>query len=233
MQRRAPLNTTGNGERTPGAAPEQAAVQVRGATRNSALARRKLLDAADLLISRHGFKATSTEQIAGLAGYSQATLFFHFKTKLGILEACLDDALERAIAALPQASSRGTLHLLDALDTAFHDLGLADFFARLLMEQAGNPLIQPVYAAFRAHIRDLIEAELAVETGASPARLTEAAATIQCMLIGVHAAHRVESSVFDRARYRDMLLTVTTMVIDSLHRGGSASVAPFQGLPGT
>lgn len=195
----------------------QASPRTRGVTKNSALARRKLLDAAALLFARQGFRATSAEQIAGLAGYSQSTLFFHFKTKLGVLQACLDEALEQAIGTLPQACARGTLHLVEALDQTYHGRGTSDLFARLMLEQSNNPRIQAVYAAFHGHIRGLIETELAVETGAASARLKEGAGTVLCMMIGIHAEHRVDSHGFDRSQYLAMLLNVTAMVMDSLH----------------
>lgn len=215
------MTTAENAEPGSGHRFAQAPPRTRGVTRNSALARSKLLDAASLLFGRQGFRATSTEQIAEQAGYSQATLFFHFKTKLGVLRACLDEALERAIGALPQASARGALHLVGALDQAFYEHSTADLFTRLMAEQDGNAPIQPVYAAFHAHIRDLIAAELAAETDAPRARLIEAAGAILCMMIGVHAGHRVDSHRFDHSQYRAMLLNVTAMVIDSLRDPGS------------
>lgn len=72
--------------------------RVRGVSKNSAEARRKILESATLIFGRQGFARTKTEDVAEHAGYGQATIFFHFKTKTGLLEACLEDALARAKA---------------------------------------------------------------------------------------------------------------------------------------
>ena len=48
--------------------------------------------AADALVGDPGIDA------AEHAGYGQAAVFFHFKTKAGLLQACLDSALEQAKA---------------------------------------------------------------------------------------------------------------------------------------
>ena len=64
--------------------------RIRGVSKNSAEARRKILDSATLIFGKQGFARTKTEEIAEHAGYGQATVFFHFKTKAGLLEACLD-----------------------------------------------------------------------------------------------------------------------------------------------
>lgn len=196
--------------------------RTRGVTKNSELARRKLLDAAYQLFSRQGFKATSTEQIAGRAGYSQAAIFFHFGTKAGLLNACLEEALERAKESIPMAERQGTISLLGALDDAFDDHDTAELFARMMLEQSRSVVIQPIYAAFHAHIRDLICTELKAETGADADRCATSAATILSMMIGVHAEYRVENSRFDRADYRAMLLGVATLVIASLKSAAAA-----------
>jgi AcrR family transcriptional regulator len=202
--------------------------RVAGVTKNSVLARRKLLEAAYHLFSRQGFKATSAEQIADRAGYSQAAIFFHFKTKAGLLKACLDEALEQAKASLPVAERRGTIHLLGALDSAFDDYTNAELFARLMLEQNHSAVIQPIYAAFHAHVRDLICAELRHDTGAKADRCFLAAGALLSMLIGVHAAYRVEHTLLERQDYRAMLINVTTLVVASLKSDSAAKSGKWQ-----
>lgn len=48
---------------------------------------KKIIDAALELMSERGFHAVSTKEIAAKANVSEMTLFRHFNTKLGILEA--------------------------------------------------------------------------------------------------------------------------------------------------
>jgi AcrR family transcriptional regulator len=209
-----------------------AAVPVRrvaGVTKNSALARRKLLDAAYHLFSRQGFKATSVEQIADRAGYSQAAAFFHFKTKAGLLKACLDEARARAKLSIPVAEQRGTVALVGALDEVFEDDATAELFARMMMEQSDNAAIQPIYAAFHAHIRGLISAELQHDTTADQGRCAQAAGGILSMMIGVHAAHRVENISFDRADYRAMLLDVAELIVASLRSDSASNTIKWRG----
>ena len=77
-------------------------------------------------------------EIADHAGYSQAAIFFHFKTKAGLLEACLEEALARAKANLVPAENSGTIDLIQRLDRAFDNSTTADFFARILVEFGDN-----------------------------------------------------------------------------------------------
>lgn len=56
--------------------------------------RRKALEAAMTLFNKQGFHGTSTQQIADLAGISQATIFKYFKTKDELLDAIFDLAIE-------------------------------------------------------------------------------------------------------------------------------------------
>lgn len=196
--------------------------RVKGVTKNTAEARRKILDAATLMFGRQGFARTGTEQIAEHAGYSQATIFFHFKTKAGLLEACLEDALARASTNLVPADTSGTLQLLERLDRAFDDHPTAEFMARMLAEFGENSTIKPVYAAFHEHVRQLIAAELERDSGVSGQRTYVSAAAILSMMIGIHAEQRLETVRFDRRDFREMLFNVTRLLLHQLGRPDGA-----------
>ncbi len=191
-------------------------------TKNTAEARRKILDAATLMFGRQGFARTGTEQIAEHAGYSQATIFFHFKTKAGLLEACLEDALARASTNLVPADTSGTLQLLERLDRAFDDHPTAEFMARMLAEFGENSTIKPVYAAFHEHIRQLIAAELERDSGVGGQRTYVAGAAILSMMIGIHAEQQLETVRFDRRDFREMLFNVTRLLLHQLGRPDGA-----------
>ena len=190
--------------------------RIRGGSRNPAEARRKLIEAAIALFADKGFVATSTEEVAERAGYGQATVFFHFKTKAGLLEACLDLMLERARSSLTEAGHSGTLELIGRLDAYYAQAPHAEFFARMMSELAGNARFGPVYAAFHEHMRQLIEAELIRETGASAERCAFAAAAIKSMMLGIHAQHRIAPGGYDSVQYGQMLQQVAALIIADL-----------------
>jgi AcrR family transcriptional regulator len=192
--------------------------RIRGVSKNSAEARRKILDSATLIFGKQGFARTKTEEIAEHAGYGQATVFFHFKTKAGLLEACLDEALARAKTNLVPAENSGTIDLIQRLDRAFDNSTTADLFARMLIEFGDNSTIRPVYADFHEHLRQLIAAELTRETDAEARRAYLAAASILAMMVGIHAEQRLESTRFTRADFRAMLLEVARLVLSDLKR---------------
>ena len=207
MERAEKINSTST-------APAKA--RVRGVSKNSAEAQRKILDSATLLFGEQGFARTKTDEIADHAGYSQAAIFFHFKTKAGLLEACLEEALARAKANLVPAENSGTIDLIQRLDRAFDNSTTADFFARILVEFGDNSTIRPVYANFHEHLRQLIASELTRETGAEGRRTYLAAASILAMMVGVHAEQRLESARLTRSDFREMLIAVTRLVLCDL-----------------
>lgn len=198
--------------------------RVRGVSKNSAEARRKILDSATLIFGRHGFARTKTDEIADHAGYGQATVFFHFKTKTGLLEACLEDALSRSKASLVPAEGSGVLDLVQRLDRAFDNSPTADLFARMLAEFGEDSVIHPLYADFHEHLRQLIATELARETGASNEKAYLAAAAILSMMVGVHAEQRLETKRIDRGQFRELLMAVTRLVTADLGKSGRAGL---------
>lgn len=198
--------------------------RVRGVSKNSAEARRKILDSATLIFGAQGFARTKTEQIAEHAGYGQATIFFHFKTKAGLLEACLEDALARAKDSVVAGEFSGTVDLVLRLDNAFDNHATAEFFFRMFTEFGDSSAVKPLYAAFHAHLRELIAAELTRETGVGGDRAYRVAGAILSTMVGVHAEQRLETVRLSRADFRDMLVSVTRLLLRDLSE--SASAAP-------
>ncbi len=190
--------------------------RVRGVSKNSAEARRKILNSATLIFGRQGFARTKTDEIADHAGYGQATVFFHFKTKAGLLEACLEEALSRAKASLVPAEGSGTLDLVQRLDRAFDNSPTADLFARMLAEFGEDSVIHPLYADFHEHLRQLIAAELTRETGTDGEKAYLSAAAILSMMVGVHAEQRLETRRIERSQFRELLMAVTRLVMADL-----------------
>ena len=210
------MGAMGKADKLESASLTPAKGRVRGVSKNSAEARRKILESATLIFGRQGFARTKTDEIAEHAGYGQATVFFHFKTKAGLLEACLEEALEQAKANLIPAQNSGTLDLMQRLDRAFDNSATADFFARMLVEFGDDHVIRPVYAGFHEHLRQLIAAELSRETGLEGRRVYQTAAALLSMMVGIHAEQRLETERLSRAEYRQMLLDVTRLMLRDL-----------------
>jgi len=68
-----------------------------------------ILDAAELLFARRGFRSTTIKAIAGAAGVNTALLYYYFAGKQGLYHA----VLERAFGGL---IGEGQLHLSEDLD---------------------------------------------------------------------------------------------------------------------
>jgi AcrR family transcriptional regulator len=196
--------------------------RTRGVSKNSAEARRKLLESATLIFGQQGFARAKTEEIAEHAGYGQASVFFHFKNKAGLLEACLGEALDRAKANLVPAAGSGTVDLIQRLDRAFDNSPTADLFARMMVEFGDNAAIRSVYADFHEHLRQLVAAELTRETGVEGRTAYLAAASIMAMMVGIHAQQRLETERFTRADFRSMLLDMTRLVLSNLRTPAGA-----------
>ncbi|NJQ02043.1 TetR/AcrR family transcriptional regulator [Streptomyces zingiberis] len=65
--------------------------------------RRRILTEAALLFRRHGYRGTSTRQIAEAVGVKQPSLFHHFANKQSILEELLAISLDPSLAEAREA----------------------------------------------------------------------------------------------------------------------------------
>lgn len=60
-------------------------------------------EAAIELFAKQGFQATSTAEVAKLAGVSEGTIFYHFQTKEGILLSLMEDKMVTILADMEKA----------------------------------------------------------------------------------------------------------------------------------
>ncbi|GGS07112.1 TetR family transcriptional regulator [Streptomyces humidus] len=67
--------------------------------------RQRILAEAALLFRRHGYRGTSTRQIAEAVGIKQPSLFHHFPNKQAILEELLAISLDDSLARAQRAAS--------------------------------------------------------------------------------------------------------------------------------
>jgi AcrR family transcriptional regulator len=71
--------------------------------RSTATTRGTVLDAACALFAAHGYRGTSMKDIAAELGVRAPSLYNHVASKQDILFAIMDNAMDRAIAALEEA----------------------------------------------------------------------------------------------------------------------------------
>ena len=65
-------------------------------TRDAAVSRQAILDAAQQVFSERGFHGARVEEIARAAGVAKGTVFLHFKDKAGLLLALIQDHTQSA-----------------------------------------------------------------------------------------------------------------------------------------
>ena len=85
----------------------------------------QLVNAAQALFIKKGYRATTTEEIAHLAGLTKGALYFHFKSKEAIFSEILKRALDQFAAAFEPVSDRrlspkDVLMLLRRIDAHRH-----------------------------------------------------------------------------------------------------------------
>lgn len=142
--------------------------------------RQHILEAAALTFSRHGYRATSVDDIAEASATSKGGIYFHFPNKdaifLALLErmaALLHDRMERAMAE----AAGPTAKLDAALLTMLHTFGSHRTLARLFLVDAmgANREFSTRMLEIQAEFVALIERQLqaAIAEGALAAVDTE------------------------------------------------------------
>ena len=91
--------------------------------------RAAIVDAAAGHLAEHGLKGTRGAQVAAEAGVSEATVWFHFGTKAGLLVAVMEDYYDRLVADVDE--------VLDAADSPRARL---DAFARFWLRRMTSDL---------------------------------------------------------------------------------------------
>ncbi|WP_068896827.1 TetR/AcrR family transcriptional regulator [Planomonospora sphaerica] len=171
--------------------------------------RRLLVTAAAELFAEKGYRQTSFIDIAERAGISRGSIPWHFGSKLGLLEAVVEDRLQAVLTALPPIPGESPGDPLDQV-MDFIRLPATRLFITLLAEavEAGSP-IREHYARLHAALRQAVRARIPAE--ALPPGTTSEALTVLLVgaVIGVHAQWRVAPEAVDleavRATIRALL----------------------------
>ncbi|HET6733598.1 TetR/AcrR family transcriptional regulator [Mycobacterium sp.] len=72
--------------------------------------RKRLIDAAVDLFTRHSFAGTSLQMIADELGFTKAAIYHHFRTREQLLGAVLEPIIEELSAVVESAEARRTAH---------------------------------------------------------------------------------------------------------------------------
>lgn len=145
--------------------------------------RKRLLDAALEVFTRHGYSDTAVDEIARASETSKGGLYFHFPSKQALFLALLDEAsvallqrVEAAMATEDDPLRRGDAALREVL----HAFGSHRLLARLLLIEAlgagkeFSARLNDLHAAFAALIADCLDD--AVVLGQIPPHDTRVAA---------------------------------------------------------
>jgi AcrR family transcriptional regulator len=146
--------------------------------------RELVLDAAERLMSEHGFDAATLALVVEEAGIPMSSVYHYYGSKDGILLAVMERGAERFFADLPdwnQRIGRPSQHLATVLSTAARTLERHPSFLRLLIVFAvqppagGGEEIEVVVARVRRLGLDRLREQIALAFGDDPS----SAVTIQ------------------------------------------------------
>jgi AcrR family transcriptional regulator len=150
--------------------------------------RERLLDAAKILFSIHGFENTSTAAIARQANTSESQLIKHFGSKEGLLEAIFEQGwqnlefISQAVQVLPSPADKLRMMFELVLQTLERDKALKELmlFEGRRIRKAGSGsdiLVTSGYLRFSAAVEQIITdliTNTPIAEKASPAAFTSA-----------------------------------------------------------
>ena len=163
--------------------------------------RQQLIETAERLFQRDGYRATGIDRILAESGVAKMTLYRHFPAKADLVVAVLRQRCARWRAGMEQAVARRAdlprerlLAVFDVFEDWFASPGFAGC---MFLKAAGEygAIDDPVHRAAAEHHRDLLTylRRLTVEAGAHrPARL---ARQLMLLLIGATAITQVNGPV--------------------------------------
>lgn len=171
--------------------------------------RDQILDVCARLFTQYGYAATSTRDIAEAVGIRQASLYYHFAGKPGILEELLArtvrptlDQLDKIDAVAGEHGAASALYALVMIDTgtlaeAPHNCGRLPQFPDVLSEEESKP--------YKQIHRDLVNAytRLAVQVAGHDIR-----GALLAHLVEIVVTHRAEGLIVDEHERHTVARTV-------------------------
>lgn len=101
--------------------------------------RNEILDVADELFSQKGFDGTSTNDILDKVGIARGTLYYHFKSKEGIMDALIDRYNVRLLGAAREIAADKSIPLNERIVRAVMALNISSETEKEIMEHIHKP----------------------------------------------------------------------------------------------
>ncbi|MEJ8278996.1 TetR/AcrR family transcriptional regulator [Pseudonocardia spirodelae] len=153
-------------------------------------ARERILDAAEQLFAAHGFDATPTSRIAGLAGVPKGLVHYYFRRKPDLLEALVErlpHPVRGADVAVAGDVLAGLRALVTALDRALD--GSAVLSHLLWREADTHPAVRAALQRRTGELEDAVH-EVLTTGGGAPGRVRGAARLLAAAIGHRHALAR-------------------------------------------
>jgi AcrR family transcriptional regulator len=192
-----------------------------------------ILNAAQVVFARHGFRQTAMAMVAEEAGLSRQALYHHFASKEALFAALVDGLHEAALDASKAAVVKSAPRAEEAIAgvmLAYHKALVSRVqgspYAAELIEESGR-LCGAAVSAFGKRFEKELEGLIAafvrdgrfkLRGGISPRDLTE---MVQTAAKGVKAAHAGESE----AKYASSLKRMIDVICAGAEAPGGASSA--------
>ncbi|HEX3510990.1 MAG TPA: TetR/AcrR family transcriptional regulator [Solirubrobacteraceae bacterium] len=145
--------------------------------------REEILDAAETLMLRAGYHATSMAAIAQRAGVANNAVYWYFASKDDLLAAILDRRLERATAEVPGLATGSLEERLRALLAQLDQVAI---LAACVHERAGHSeAVAATHRAFHATVERMLSDGFC-DAGLDPAEARCASGAVMAMIDGIH-----------------------------------------------
>lgn len=101
--------------------------------------RNEILDVADELFRKKGFDGTSTNDILDIVGIARGTLYYHFKSKLEILDALVERYSERLLKNAQLIATEKEIPVNERLVRVIKSLNISGGSGNKIIEQLHKP----------------------------------------------------------------------------------------------
>jgi AcrR family transcriptional regulator len=164
--------------------------------------RRQLLDAAQKLFIRKGYRSTTTEEIARKAGLTKGAFYHHFRNKEDILTALFEQMGCHYMEALDSLFARPVFSPTDLLETLFKthkSKDLSEFLNMIdIWVQARRlPDLRKLLERQRAEFMDLVSTKIDPAYGRTAAQRREVAAFTMMYYDGLAASKAMHNELID------------------------------------
>lgn len=181
--------------------------------------RRHLLAAATELFGRHGYEATSVEDVSEAAGYSKGAFYYNFGSKEELLSALVTEWIEELTGSLQEALA-GAQTIEDKLEAAQdvlaererarsgHHLELEILLRALRDDKLRGP-VADAYGRMRSAVASLIDEQF-LRAGVEPPMDPDALATV---LLGALAGVKILRGIDPEAAPPGVLAAMTRLML--------------------